>query len=90
MTCGMGAFGKSISRSNGSEVSGMEQPISPARMRLVKEAIQAQEQYLKKLERIRNEWKRIIEEEDRNNGQRTEISALERKYLFQYGDLGSI
>jgi len=68
----------------------MEQPISPARMRLVKEAIQAQEQYLKKLERIRNEWKRIIEEEDRNNGQRTEISALERKYLFQYGDLGSI
>lgn len=68
----------------------MEQPISPARMRLVKEAIQAQEQYLKKLERIRNEWRRIIEEEDRNNGQRTEISNLERKYLFEYGDLGTI
>ncbi|PRX39075.1 hypothetical protein CLV97_13015 [Planifilum fimeticola] len=68
----------------------MEQPISPARMRLVKEAIQAQEQYLKKLERIRREWKRIIEEEDRNSGQRTEVSALERKYLFEYGDLGTL
>ncbi|MEW9033052.1 MAG: hypothetical protein AB2404_10080 [Planifilum fimeticola] len=68
----------------------MEQPISPARMRLVKEAIQAQEQYLKKLERIRSEWKRIIEEEDRNSGQRTEVSALERKYLFEYGDLGTL
>ncbi|GAA5345259.1 hypothetical protein [Planifilum fimeticola] len=68
----------------------MEQPISPARMRLVKEAIQAQEQYLKKLERIRKEWKRIIEEEDRNSGQRTEVSALERKYLFEYGDLGTL
>lgn len=68
----------------------MEQPISPARMRLVKEAIRAQEQYLKKMERIRIEWKRIIEEEGRNNGQRTEISNLERKYLFEYGDLGTI
>lgn len=84
----MSAYG--ISRSNGSEESGMEQPISPARMRLVKEAIRAQEQYLKKMERIRIEWKRIIEEEGRNNGQRTEISNLERKYLFEYGDLGTI
>src|SRR5690606_17332701 len=41
------AFEKSISRPNGSEESGMEQSISPARMRLVKEAIQAREQYLK-------------------------------------------
>jgi hypothetical protein len=68
----------------------LRKPISPARMRLVKEAIQAQEQYLKKLERIRSEWKRIIEEEDRNSGQRTEVSALERKYLFEYGDLGTL
>jgi len=68
----------------------MEQSISPARMRLVKEAIQAREQYLKKLERIRDEWKRIIQEEDQNSEQRTEVSALERKYLFQYGDLGSM
>lgn len=68
----------------------MKQPISPARMRLVKEAIQAQQQYLKNLERIRNEWRQIIEEEDRSSGQRTEISSLERKYLFGYGDLGTV
>lgn len=67
----------------------MEQ-ISPARLRLVKEAIEAQKQYLKHLERIRNEWRRIIEEEERDNGQRTKISSLERKYLFENGDLGTI
>jgi hypothetical protein len=68
----------------------MNQNISPARMRLVKEAIKVQEQYLDAMERIRKEWRTIIEEEGRKNGRRTEISNIERKYLFEYGDLGAI
>lgn len=68
----------------------MEQPISPARLRLIKEAIQAREHYLKNLERIRGEWRKIIETEGQDSGHRKEISNLERKYLFEYGDLGMI
>ncbi len=65
----------------------MDEAISPARLQLIKRAIQSQEKYLAELEQIRQQWRAILDQEAKEKGVPVKVSNLERKYLFEYGDL---
>ncbi len=65
----------------------MDKIISPARLQLIKRAIQSQEKYLEELEQIRQQWRAILDQEAKAKGEPVKVSNLERKYLFGYGDL---
>lgn len=67
----------------------MDNIITPARLQLIKRAIQSQEKYLEELEQIRQQWRAVLEQEAKAKGEPVKVSSLERKYLFEYGDLTS-
>lgn len=67
----------------------MKNTLTPARLQLIKEAIKSQEKYLAEIEQIRQQWRTVVDQEAKEKGEPIKISSMERKYLFEYGDINN-